>query len=366
MLFHLFQFLERFVSGFNVFGYITFRAALAALSAFLACLCLGPPMIRKLKKLKVGQVIRKGDAPDLERLHNNKEGTPTMGGLLIISAVVISTLLWCDWTNIQVWICLIGTVILCTIGAIDDYLKLVRNHSGGLGGRYKLAGQFAVGIGIAAVLFFGQGSLEAYNGNAGVPFLKEFVIPFGILYLLFVPLVIVGTSNAVNLTDGLDGLAAGSVVMAGLGYSVIAYIVGNANMSAYLLVEFIPGTHEVAIFAAGVVGATMGFLWWNAHPAQVMMGDTGSLSLGGALAIIAVLTKQEFLLVIVGGLFVLEALSVILQVASFKLRGKRIFKMAPLHHHFEMLGWSETQVTVRFWILAALFALLGLATLKVR
>ncbi len=366
MLFHLLEYLEQFVSGFNVFGYITFRAALAAMSAFLACLCLGAPVIRKLKALNVGQVIRKEDVPDLHRLHNNKEGTPTMGGLLIISAVVISTLLWCDLTNIQVWICLVGTVILCAIGCIDDYLKLMRKHSGGLGGRYKLVGQFLVGFVIACVLFFGEGTLQAYNGATGVPFLKDFVIPFGILYLVFVPLVIMGTSNAVNLTDGLDGLAAGSIVMAGLGYSVMAYIVGNANMSAYLLVEFIPGTHEVAIFAAGLVGATMGFLWWNAHPAQVMMGDTGSLPLGGALAIIAVLTKQELLLIIVGGLFVLEALSVILQVASFKLRGKRIFKMAPLHHHFEILGWSETQVTVRFWILAALFALLGLATLKVR
>ncbi len=365
MLKLLFTFLQQYVSGFNVFTYITVRSGAAACTALALSVLLGPTLIRWLKRLNVGQHIRRDEAPDLHELHSNKAGTPTMGGVLILSSTILSTLLWADLSNRIVWVALLGMAYLGTVGFVDDMLKLYRQQSLGLRAWWKFTAQTVLGLSIGLYLYM-YPVADDIGTKVGLLFLKDVYVPLGIGYIFFAAVLIVGSSNAVNLTDGLDGLAIGSTVMAALAYTAVAYLVSNAIFASYLYVPHVPLASELAVFCGALVGTGLGFLWHNAHPAHVFMGDTGSLALGGALGICALLTKQELLLAIVGGLFVIEALSVILQVASFKLRGKRIFLMAPLHHHFELKGWSETQVTVRFWIIAAVFALMSLGALKAR
>ena len=352
--------------AFNVFTYITFRAALAAMTSLGISIVLGPWMIRKLKVLKVGQQIRKEHVDDLHQIHQYKAGTPTMGGLLIISSVTFATLLWANISNRLIIVALICMVWLGAVGFLDDFIKMRKQRSLGLTAKLKFTAQIILGLALGIYLCMNPVSRQ-HGTDVALLFFKNIYISLGWIYVLFVLLIIVGTSNAVNLTDGLDGLAIGSVIMAALAYTGMAYLVGRSDFAQYLFVTYVVGAGELTILCAAIVGAGLGFLWYNAHPADVFMGDTGALALGGALGTVAILIKQELLLVVVGGLFVLEAMSVIIQVLSFKLRGgKRVFKMAPLHHHFELSGWSETKVTIRFWIIAAIFALLSLSTLKVR
>lgn len=366
MLYVLFVKLVPYISGFNVFTYITIRAAMAAITALLLSIVAGPWMIVKLRELKIGQQIRKEHVADLHKIHQTKAGTPTMGGLLIIGSVAIATLLWADILNRLVLIALFCTLWLAAVGFLDDFIKLRKKRSLGLTARLKFLAQIALGVALGAYLYVYPVDPE-YGTKVALLFFKNVYLSFGLFYVFFVMLVIVGASNAVNLTDGLDGLATGSVIMAALAYVGMSYLVGRADFTRYLYITHVVGAGELAVFLSAVAGAGLGFLWYNAYPAEVFMGDTGALALGGALGTVAILIKQELLLVLVGGLFVLEAASVIIQVLSYRLRGgKRVFKMAPLHHHFELLGWSETKVTVRFWIIAAIFALLSLATLKVR
>jgi phospho-N-acetylmuramoyl-pentapeptide-transferase len=345
----------------NVFRYITFRTAMSAVTALALALLLGPAMIRWLRKAQIGQSIRE-EGP---RTHLAKAGTPTMGGLLILLAVVAATLLWMDLSNRFVWIALATLVGVGAVGFADDWTKVAKRRSLGLTGRGKLVPQFLMAFAVAF-------AIEQWAGHGAIstvvtfPFLKRALPDLGMLYIPFVALVVVGSSNAVNLTDGLDGLATGAVGIAAGTYAVLAYVTGNAVAARYLQIPFIPQSGELAVFCGALVGAALGFLWFNCHPADVFMGDVGALPLGAAIASVAVMTKQEVLLAIVGGLFVIEALSVIIQVASFKTTGRRVFKMAPLHHHFELLGWAESRVIIRFWILAILFAVLGLSTLKLR
>jgi phospho-N-acetylmuramoyl-pentapeptide-transferase len=345
---------------FNVFKYITFRAANAALMALLLSIFLGPGLIRWLRARQIGQAIRE-EGP---KAHQAKAGTPTMGGVLINLAIVVPTLFWADITSHYVWVALLATLLAMAIGVGDDWRKVSRQHNRGLSGTQKLVFQTAIGLGVglAAVKLFGVPEATKLI----FPFLKNLRPDLGILYALFAAVVVVGSSNAVNLTDGLDGLAIGATLVASATFAILAYIAGNAKAATYLLVPSVPGTGELAVFCAAIVGASLGFLWFNAHPAEVFMGDTGSLALGAALGTVAVLIKQEVLLLFVGGLFVVEALSVILQVGSFKLRARRIFRMAPLHHHFELAGWPESKVVIRFWIIAILFALFALGSLKLR
>ncbi|HEY1433924.1 MAG TPA: phospho-N-acetylmuramoyl-pentapeptide-transferase [Thermoanaerobaculia bacterium] len=346
---------------FNVFRYITFRTAMSAVTALVVALVLGPGMIRWLRRAQIGQSIRE-EGP---KSHLAKAGTPTMGGLLILFAIVSATLLWMDLSNRFVWIALATLVAVGAVGFADDWTKFTRRRSLGLSGRGKLIPQFLVAFGVAFAIeqWAGHGS---FSTVVTFPFLKKLLVDLGVLYIPFVALVVVGSSNAVNLTDGLDGLATGAVGIAAGTYAVLAYVTGNAVTARYLQIPFIPQSGELAVFCGALVGAALGFLWFNCHPADVFMGDVGSLPLGAAIAAVAVMTKQEVLLAIVGGLFVLEALSVIIQVASFKSTGRRVFKMAPLHHHFELMGWAESRVIIRFWILAIGFAVLGLSTLKLR
>jgi phospho-N-acetylmuramoyl-pentapeptide-transferase len=346
---------------FNVFRYITFRTAMAAVTALLLALLVGPAMIRLLKRYQIAQSIRQ-EGP---KSHLAKAGVPTMGGLLIQLAVVVATLLWMDLTNRFVWIVLGTLVGVGAVGFADDWVKVSRRRSLGLTGRGKLLPQFlvALAVGWAIQQWAGHG---AFSTVVTFPFFKKLLVDLGILYIPFVAIVVVGSSNAVNLTDGLDGLAIGAVGIAAGTYAVLAYVTGNAVAARYLQIPFISQSGELAIFCGALVGASLGFLWFNCHPAEVIMGDVGALSLGAAIAAVAVMTKQEVLLAIVGGLFVLEALSVIVQVVSFQTTGRRVFRMAPLHHHFELLGWAESRVIIRFWILAILFAVLGLSTLKLR
>ncbi len=346
---------------FNVFRYITFRTAMSAVTALAVALVLGPAMIRFLRRAQIGQSIR-AEGP---KTHLTKAGTPTMGGLLIILAVVSATLLWMDLSNRFVWIGLATLLGVGAVGFADDWVKVTKRRSLGLTGRGKLVPQFLVAIAVAFAIeqWAGHG---AFSTVISFPFLKKLLIDLGVLYIPFVAVVVVGSSNAVNLTDGLDGLATGAVGIAAGTYALLAYVTGNAVAARYLQIPFIPQSGELAVFCGALVGACLGFLWFNCHPADVFMGDVGALPLGAAIAAVAVMTKQEILLAIVGGLFVLEALSVIIQVASFKSTGKRVFKMAPLHHHFELLGWAESRVIIRFWILALFFAVLGLSTLKLR
>lgn len=361
MLYHLLYSLHTHVSAFNVFRYITVRAASAAVTALVLSLILGPPLIRWLRAFKIRQTIRQ-DGP---ATHFTKEGTPTMGGLLILLAIVVPTLLWANLTNKFVWIVLLSTVWLGLIGFLDDYLRVVKKYPKGLRGRYKMAAQIALGLFVGLIMYF-YPTQQEMAGWTNVPFLKDMSLYFGPLYVLFVMLVITGSSNAVNLSDGLDGLAIGMVIFVALAFGTLSYVTGHIKFANYLNIYYIEGAGELSVYCGAVMGASLGFLWFNCHPADVFMGDTGALALGGALGTVAVLIKRELLLVIVGGLFVIEALSVMLQVASFKLRGRRLFKMAPIHHHFELAGWPESRVVVRFWIVAALLALITITTLKLQ
>jgi phospho-N-acetylmuramoyl-pentapeptide-transferase len=345
-------------SAFNVMKYITFRTLLAAILAFLLAFLFGPSLIRKLVALQVGQQIR-ADGP---AHHQTKAGTPTMGGTLILFSLVLSTLLLADLTNAYVWMLLAVTIGYGAIGFVDDWRKLRRQQSLGLTGREKLAAQFVLALVVGGFLLWKNG----FDSTMTTPFLKNVRPDLGWFYVPFAALVIVGSSNAVNLTDGLDGLAIGPVMMVALVYMTFCYVAGNVKLAEYLQVPHVPGAGEVAVFCGALVAAGLGFLWFNAYPAQMFMGDVGSLSLGAALGALALISRQELVLVVAGGVFVAEALSVILQVASYKLRRRRIFRMAPIHHHFELLGWPEPLIIVRFWILSILCALLALSTLKLR
>jgi phospho-N-acetylmuramoyl-pentapeptide-transferase len=359
MLYHLLYPLHTTFSAFNVFRYITFRTIYAILTAFLICFILGPWVIRKLQRMQVKQYIRE-DGP---QSHLQKAGTPTMGGSLIIFSVAVSTLLWADLTNFFVWIMLLVLVGFGTIGFVDDYLMQVKKRSKGLGGRQKLILQTLLALLTGWLVVMHPG----FNTQVTMPFFKHISPDLGIGYIFFAAFVIVGASNAVNLTDGLDGLAIGPVVIAAGTYMIFAYVAGHSRIAEYLQLHYVHGSGELAIFCGAMVGAGLGFLWFNAYPAQMFMGDVGSLALGAVLGTIAVITKQEIVLALVGGLFVIEALSVIFQVGFFKMtHGRRIFRMAPLHHHFELQGWPEPKVIVRFWIIAIALALLSMSTLKLR
>ena len=362
MLYHLLYALREQVVGFNVFRYITFRTAFAALTALMISFILGPWLIERMRRVKLGQYIRE-EGP---KSHQQKAGTPTMGGILINVAILIPTILWADIFNPYIWIILFVTFAYAAIGFIDDYRKLVKKRNLGLTAKEKFGAQFAVAALAAFAIAYLPLLRNNYSTAITLPFIKDFAINLGILYIPFVMVVLVGASNAVNLTDGLDGLAIGSTLVAATTYTILTYASGHARIADYLRIAWVPQTGELAVFCGAMVGASLGFLWFNAHPAEIFMGDVGSLSLGGAIGCLAVMIKQEILLVLVGGLFVLEAMSVILQVASFKLTGRRIFKMSPLHHHFELSGWKETKVVVRFWIIAIIFSVLSLATLKLR
>lgn len=355
------------LKALNVFSYITFRAICAGITAFLISVVFGNFVIRKLISLKFGQPIRTAaEVHKLHELHGSKKGTPTMGGILLIGSVVISTLLWAKPENPFVWLVLFSAVFLGGIGFYDDWLKVTKKSSDGISSRLKLFLQCLL-AGIFTLYFLTNPKLSVTAQQLFIPFLKEpLILGMGVLTFIFYLLVIVGTSNAVNLTDGLDGLATGCTATVAATYAVLVYVAGNFKTATYLQVPFVPYAGELAVLCVALLGACLGFLWWNAHPARVFMGDTGSLAIGGMLGAVAICCKQELLLVIVGGVFVMEAMSVILQVASFKTTGRRIFKMSPIHHHFELSGWKENTVIVRFWILSVLFALLGLATLKLR
>ncbi len=361
MLLLLSEYLSRFHSAFRVFQYLTLRGILAAMTALAIALFIGPGMIAWLSRYQIGQRVR-SDGP---QTHLPKAGTPTMGGGLILVAMVLGTLLWADLSSRFIWVLLITTLGFGAVGFYDDYLKLVVGNSKGLAARYKYLGQSLVGLGAALSLhYLHQTSAET---SLYVPFFKTFIVPMSTLaFVALSYFVIVGTSNAVNLTDGLDGLAIMPAVLVAAALGVFAYTTGNVKFATYLQIPYIPGVGEVLIFCATLVGAGLGFLWFNSYPAQVFMGDVGALAIGASLGTLAVIVRQEIVLFVMGGVFVLETVSVILQVASFKLTGKRIFRMAPIHHHFELKGWAEPKVIVRFWIISFLLVLAGLATLKIR
>jgi len=362
MFYHILFPLRDLWFGFNIFRYITFRASMSAFTSFIMCIILGPFIIDKLRALKVGQYVRKEHIDGLEEFHNTKEGTPTMGGLLIIVSVLISSMLWCRLDNDYVILAMGGMVWLGLLGFIDDYMKIRDRSAKGLGSKVKVVGQLLLALIVGLFVMSNRDiGTELY-----LPFIKNAVIDLGALYILFVLLVIVGSSNAVNLTDGLDGLAVGCMLFVSLTYAVMSYVTGNVMITKYLHIFYLPGSGELTCFCAAILGAGLGFLWFNSHPATVFMGDTGALSLGGSIAIISVFLKKEFLLFLVGGIFVIESLSVIIQVFSYKTRGKRVFRMTPIHHHFQIKGWPESKITIRFWIISAILALLGLASLKVR
>jgi len=361
MLYHLLYPLAEHVAVFNVFRYITFRAAGATVTALLLSLLLGPWFIRTLRRLSVGQNIRDVGPQS----HQVKAGTPTMGGLLILLALLAPTLLWARLNNAYVWLVMGVTLAFGAIGFADDYLKVRRHRNLGLTARAK----FLLQVGVAALggaVLLSLPSPFDYPSTLAFPFFKSLVLHLGLLYVPFVALVLTGSSNAVNLTDGLDGLAIGATLVAAATYAIFTYVAGNRVVADYLQVTPVSGVGEVTVFCGALVGASLGFLWFNCHPAEVFMGDVGSLAIGAAIGMVAILAKQEILLILVGGLFVVEAVSVILQVGSFKLTGRRVLRMAPLHHHFELAGWAEPKIIVRFWILAVLFALLSLSTLKLR
>ncbi len=372
----LYQRLFQHFPPFRIFRYVTFRTAFASLTALFMGLIIGPAIIRQLREFQIGQYIRE-EGP---QAHQKKAGTPTMGGVLITIAVIVPTLLWADLSNVYIWLAVFATVTFGAIGFADDYIKVVRKRNLGLTGRMKLVLQF-LAAGLVGVALVTLTATRQYSTHLMVPFMKQFrpdlvieglrhyphfwwlaFIPF----VLFVMLVLVGSSNAVNLTDGLDGLAIGCTVIAAGALTVLTYVSGHAKLSEYLELQIMPQVAELTIFCGAMVGASLGFLWYNAHPAEIFMGDVGSLALGGAIGTVAVIIKQELLLPFIGGIFVLEALSVIIQVVSYKLRKKRVFKMAPLHHHFELVGWSESKVIARFWIASLIFALFALTTLKLR
>jgi len=362
MLYWVFTPLSDLWIGFNVFRYITFRTGLAIATAFLLSLVLGPALIKKLAAAGVRQSIR----PEGPAGHLPKQGTPTMGGVLIIGSVVASTLLWSNLGNSYVWMVLGSTLGFAAIGFVDDLIKVKQQRSLGLTTRQKLLLQTVLAV-VAAVVAREVAAPAEHAGALALPFFKDLLIPLGIGYFPFVVVVLLGSANAVNLTDGLDGLASGAVAIAAATYTILVYVAGHARIAEYLRLVGVTGAGEVTVFTGAMVGAALGFLWFNCHPAQVFMGDVGSLALGGGIGIVAIIVKQELLLVLVGGLFVLEALSVVVQVGSYRFfNGRRVFLMAPLHHHFEKLGWKESQIVVRFWIVSVVFALAGLATLKLR
>ncbi|MDO9528516.1 MAG: phospho-N-acetylmuramoyl-pentapeptide-transferase [Syntrophales bacterium] len=359
MLYHLLYPLHKTFFHFNVFRYITFRTIYATITALIICFVLGPWLIRKLKTLQIGQPIR-GNGPGS---HLSKEGTPTMGGILIIFAVVVSTLLWANLTTDYVWLVLMVTVGFGLIGFIDDLWKHISKSSGGVPGHVRLLAETVIALFISVILYMKPG----FNSSITIPFFKTLLPDLGWGYVIFSTFIIVGAANAVNLTDGLDGLATGPVLICFATYLLFAYFAGNVKISGYLQIPHVSGVGELSIFCGAMTGACLGFLWFNTYPAQIFMGDVGSLSLGGALGTMAIVTKQEMLLAIVGGIFVLETISVIFQVGWFKMSdGKRIFRMAPIHHHFELNGWAEPKVIVRFWIISIILALIAISTLKLR
>ena len=358
MLYHLLYPLHTEYSVLYVFRYITFRTIYATITALLISFILGPWLIDTLQRMQIGQTIRKVGPES----HFIKEGTPTMGGSLILLAIMLPTLLWADLSNLYIWVCLLVTGGYGAIGFVDDYLKVVKKNSDGITARQKMFWQFLIAL-IAALLLYNS---SGFDTRLSLPFFKNLQPDLGIFYIPFAMLVMVGASNAVNLTDGLDGLAIGPMIIAASTFLLLAYVAGNAKLSGYLQITGVQGAGELAILCGAMVGAGLGFLWFNSYPAQVFMGDVGSLSLGGSLGVIAVITKNEFVLVLVGGIFVVEALSVIVQVISFRFWGKRVFRMAPIHHHFELKGWPEPKIIVRFWIISIILALIGLSTLKLR
>jgi len=364
MLLYLTEYLAQFESGFNVFSYLTMRAILGALTALVLSFVIGPRMIKKLSVNQVGQPVRE-EGPDTHLL---KAGTPTMGGALILMAIAFSTVLWADLENRFVWVVLFVTLAFGVIGYVDDYKKLVLQDPAGISARQKLFWQSLAAIVASLALYYfamEDGTLDSATSLL-IPYFKDLSIPLGMLQILVTFVFIVGFSNAVNLTDGLDGLAIMPTVLVGGALGVFAYVTGNVNFSGYLGIPYVAGTGEILVFCAALAGAGLGFLWFNTYPAQVFMGDIGALSLGAALGVVAVVVRQEIVLAIMGGVFVVETLSVIIQVASFKLFGRRVFRMAPLHHHFELKGWAEPKVIVRFWIITVILVLIGLASLKIR
>ncbi len=360
MLYSLLYSLHDWFSPFNVFRYITFRSALAVLTAMLITFILGPKVIKRLGRFSVTQQVR-DDGP---QTHLGKTGTPTMGGVLIIISILVTILLWGDLTNKYILMMIFSLVGFGAIGFTDDYLKVVKRNPKGLRGCYKFGAQVLLALAISIFLYMNP--KDPYNDVLSIPFFKKWLFDLGWFYVPFSIIVIVGSSNAVNLTDGIDGLAVGLVGISVLATGILVYISGNFKFSQYLQVLYIPGTGELTVFCGAILGASLGFLWYNSYPADVFLGDVGSLSLGGALGTLAIITKQEIVLAVVGGIFVIETLSVVFQVASFKLTGKRMFRMAPIHHHFELKGWPEPKVIVRFWIVGIMLALLSLATLKLR
>ncbi len=360
MLYALAQYLQQFYSGFNVFNYLTFRAILGVLTALAISFIVGPAMIRRLSVYNIGQTVR-DDGPES---HLSKAGTPTMGGALIIVAITVATLLWADLHNRYVWVTLAVMLAFGLIGWVDDWRKLVRRDPRGLPARQKYLWQTVAGLTVAVFLY--HTAAVPAETRLIVPVFKDVALDLGWGYVVLTYFVIVGSSNAVNLTDGLDGLAIMPAVMVGGALGIFAYLTGHARFAEYLAIPFIPGVGELVVFCGALVGAGLGFLWFNTYPAQVFMGDVGALALGAALGVLAVLVRQELVLFIMGGVFVVETVSVILQVASYKLTGRRIFRMAPLHHHFELKGWPEPRVIVRFWVITVILVLIGLATLKVR
>jgi phospho-N-acetylmuramoyl-pentapeptide-transferase len=359
MLVWLTDYLTQYVSGFNIFSYLTFRSILAALTSLLFSLWMGPKLIRYLQNMQIGQTIR-DDGP---QSHLSKSGTPTMGGILILASIALSTLLWADLSNHYIVTVLVVLLGFGLIGFVDDYRKVIRKDSAGLIARWKYFWQSVIALGVAIYLY----SVSQPNETVlVVPFFKDILPQLGLLYIALVYFTVVGSSNAVNLTDGLDGLAIVPTIMVAGALGLVAYITGNLNFSAYLHLPHLPLASELTVFCLAIFGAGLGFLWFNTYPAQVFMGDVGSLALGASLGIVAVLVRQEILLVIMGGVFVMETVSVILQVGSYKLRGQRIFRMAPIHHHYELKGWPEPRVIVRFWIISLVLVLVGLATLKIR
>ena len=369
MLYYLFEYINRIYSppGFDIFRFLTFRSALAAITGLFMAFYLGPKIIRALQKNQIGEA-KKEDAP---KTHWSKAGTPTMGGLIIILSTVVPVLLWGDLTSIYIILILSGTVWLSLVGFFDDYLKVVKKLPKGLIGKYKLLGQFIIGLIIGAVIYFST-EFSGYNSLTTVPFLKNVNLDLSIFYIPVVIFIITATSNAVNLTDGLDGLAIGVIAIVMIALALLSYVSGNVIFADYLNIIYLPGSGELTVFVAALVGASLGFLWYNAYPAQVFMGDTGSLALGGAFGILAVLIKKELFIPILGGIFFMETLSVIIQKIYFKYtkkkygEGRRVFKMAPIHHHFEMIGWSEPKIVVRFYIIAIILAIVTLISFKIR
>ncbi|MGL1957970.1 MAG: phospho-N-acetylmuramoyl-pentapeptide-transferase [Colwellia sp.] len=359
MLLWLGEYLTQYFSAFNVFSYLTFRAIICTLTALFISLYFGPKLISYLQKMQIGQTIRT-DGPES---HLSKSGTPTMGGILILASIVISVLLWADLTNIYVWVVLFVVVSFGVIGFVDDYRKVIRKDANGLIAKWKYFWQTVIGL---ATAFFLYQIASPAETELLIPFIKNIMPQLGIFYVVMTYFVIVGTSNAVNLTDGLDGLAIVPTIMVAGAFALFAYVTGHVNFASYLNIPYIALTSELVIVCTAIVGAGLGFLWFNTYPAQVFMGDVGSLSLGAALGVIAVLVRQELVLFIMGGVFVIETVSVILQVGSYKMRGQRIFRMAPIHHHYELKGWPEPRVIVRFWIISLMLVLIGLATLKLR